>query len=56
MSKIGGCIVRRMLRGLAVEVQGTGGGDARSVGGGGVQGCRCNEERQWRPEPSLICR
>ncbi|KAK1117084.1 hypothetical protein K0M31_017007 [Melipona bicolor] len=32
VSKIGGCIVCRMLRGLAVEVQGTGGGDARLVG------------------------
>lgn len=28
----------------------------RDVGGGGLQGCRCNEERQWRPKPSLICR
>ena len=33
VSKIGGCIVCGMLRGLAVEVRGEpGGGDARSVG------------------------
>ena len=50
-----------MLSGLAVEVQEKGKGDARSVGrwqkwAEDVQGYQYNEERQWCPEPSLICR